>query len=235
MKNNIEYQNRLPGNDASHMIAEHDSAYVAAGTGMTSVRRVIRRHRNHSNWLLWVALAFLAVAVFAVSVFWYSGYGRHIGYEATMHGSNKVGNVVLTEEYAAFIPATTASRQNAAESVSAASTGEEQRKDVPTTISDVVYLFPLNSSSIPDNDTLNRLARQVAASGDNVIIVAYTDKDGNSAYNQRLSEKRARSVGDYLISHGVKPSQIRTIGKGENASHDNPALDRRAEIHITRS
>ncbi len=249
MKNDIDYQNRLPEHQEPRMIAEHDSAYIAAEAGAktAATRRAIRRHRHHSNWLLWGALAFLAIVALIGSVYWYSGYGRHMGNNVDMYGSNNVGNVILTEEYAAYIPATgspatqaTARSQTAATSPSGTGNQTLTRSDSPapgtsTMVNDIVYIFPVNSTAITSNSTLDRLAQQVAASGDIVTIIAYTDKSGDKDYNQRLSEKRARSIGDYLVSHGVKASKIKAIGKGESDKYDNPALDRRAEIHVTHS
>lgn len=249
MKNDIDYQNRLPEHEEPRIIAEHDSAYVAGETGAetAATRRAIRRHRHHSNWLLWGALAFLAVVALIGSVYWYSGYGRHIGNNVDMYGSNDVGNVILTEEYAAYIPATgspttqaTTRSQTAATDASDSDSQASAQSDgsasgTADVINDIVYIFPLNSTAITNNSTLDRLAKQVAASGDIVTIIAYTDKSGDKAYNQRLSEKRARSIGDYLISHGVKAGKIKAIGKGESDTYANPALDRRAEIHVTHS
>jgi outer membrane protein OmpA-like peptidoglycan-associated protein len=48
----------------------------------------------------------------------------------------------------------------------------------------------------------------------NIVISGYTDSTGGDGYNQELSEARARSVGDYLISQGIPPGQIFTQGFG---------------------
>ena len=49
-----------------------------------------------------------------------------------------------------------------------------------------------------------------------VIATGHTDSVGTDAYNQRLSERRAAAVKDYLVSKGVAASKITTIGKGES-------------------
>lgn len=49
-----------------------------------------------------------------------------------------------------------------------------------------------------------------------VFLSAYTDLRGNSEYNMKLSVKRALSCCEYLISQGVKESQIRYTGFGES-------------------
>ncbi len=49
-----------------------------------------------------------------------------------------------------------------------------------------------------------------------VIATGHTDSVGTDAYNQRLSERRAAAVKDYLVSKGIPASKITTIGKGES-------------------
>ena len=56
-----------------------------------------------------------------------------------------------------------------------------------------------------------------------IIAVGHTDSVGSDAYNQSLSERRADSVRDYLISQGLEGSKISTSGRGESdpaASND---------------
>lgn len=43
---------------------------------------------------------------------------------------------------------------------------------------------------------------QVRKVGHSIQLTGYNDSTGNDAHNQTLSENRARSVGDYLISQG---------------------------------
>ncbi|MFT4062190.1 MAG: OmpA family protein [Edaphocola sp.] len=50
-----------------------------------------------------------------------------------------------------------------------------------------------------------------------VIIIGHTDADGDENANQKLSEQRAASVKDYLVSKfGISSSKIMTTGKGES-------------------
>ena len=49
-----------------------------------------------------------------------------------------------------------------------------------------------------------------------VIATGHTDSIGTDAYNQKLSERRAAAVKDYLVSKGIAASKITTIGKGES-------------------
>lgn len=47
-----------------------------------------------------------------------------------------------------------------------------------------------------------------------LLVTGHTDRIGSDAYNQKLSERRANQVRDYLISKGVDASRLQAIGKG---------------------
>ena len=49
-----------------------------------------------------------------------------------------------------------------------------------------------------------------------VIVTGHTDRIGSDKYNQKLSERRAKQVADYLVSQGVDRSTIESSGKGES-------------------
>ena len=72
-----------------------------------------------------------------------------------------------------------------------------------------------------------------------ITIVGHTDSDGNSAYNQKLSEARATAVMQYFLDKGIQGSRMQAIGKGEstpiadNKSDAGKALNRRIEIEFT--
>ncbi len=48
-----------------------------------------------------------------------------------------------------------------------------------------------------------------------VIATGHTDSIGTAKYNQKLSERRAEAVKQYLVSKGIPASKITTIGKGK--------------------
>lgn len=48
-----------------------------------------------------------------------------------------------------------------------------------------------------------------------VIITGYTDNVGGDAYNQVLSENRAKSVGDFLMSQGISANRLIIEGRGK--------------------
>ncbi len=71
-------------------------------------------------------------------------------------------------------------------------------------------------------DALNDLADTIQGSrGDEMItIVGHTDSVGRSEYNQGLSERRAQSAADHLISRGIDADRITVRGEGETSPID---------------
>lgn len=79
-------------------------------------------------------------------------------------------------------------------------------------------LFPVNESGLlPDQiDTLGKLAQHlVAVDIPTARIEGHTDSTGASAYNQTLSEARARVVAGVLQSNGMRFTPEQIIGRGE--------------------
>ena len=71
-----------------------------------------------------------------------------------------------------------------------------------------------------------------------VNINGHTDSDGSDSYNLSLSQRRARSVANYLTGRGVVGGRLNVQGFGEaypvaaNTSDSGKARNRRVEIHI---
>ena len=72
-----------------------------------------------------------------------------------------------------------------------------------------------------------------------VTVAGYTDAVGTDAYNQSLSERRAKIVYDYLTSHGIDASRLEgPIGHGEadpidsNDTDSGRARNRRTELQV---
>lgn len=102
-------------------------------------------------------------------------------------------------------------------------------------------LFATNSSTLSDasKSALRNFATSLKANPDTDIrIVGFTDNTGNVDYNQTLSEKRAKSVFDYLLQQGISSDRMSYEGKGVHdpvATNNTPegrALNRRVEIII---
>lgn len=71
-----------------------------------------------------------------------------------------------------------------------------------------------------------------------MVIEGHTCNIGTEAYNQGLSERRARSVHKYLVQNGVNPANLSSIGYGElrpmadNRTRSGRELNRRVEFNI---
>lgn len=70
-----------------------------------------------------------------------------------------------------------------------------------------------------------------------VMVSGHTDSDGDDAYNKDLSQRRAQSVVDYLVSQGVDRNNMIAKGYGEeqpiagNDDADGKAVNRRVELN----
>lgn len=73
-----------------------------------------------------------------------------------------------------------------------------------------------------------------------IELSAHTDNVGNDAYNQRLSERRAQSTADYLVSQGIDSQRIISVGYGKtkpiapNDTEENRSKNRRVEMKIVK-
>jgi len=47
-------------------------------------------------------------------------------------------------------------------------------------------------------------------------VTGHADRIGTDAYNQKLSQRRADAVKDYLVGQGVEDKRIETAAKGES-------------------
>lgn len=71
-----------------------------------------------------------------------------------------------------------------------------------------------------------------------IVIEGHTDSRGDVPYNMDLSERRAESVKNWFVQHGIRSSRIMAVGMGEdnpiatNATSRGRAQNRRIEIHF---
>lgn len=102
-------------------------------------------------------------------------------------------------------------------------------------------VFATNSFSVrPDlqNDLYSVAASLNKYPQSTVQVIGHTDSDGDAAYNQQLSERRANAVAGVLLNAGIPNQRVQTFGRGENqpiASNLNAAgkaQNRRVEIVI---
>lgn len=106
--------------------------------------------------------------------------------------------------------------------------------------SDVLFDFDSSTLKPGAYSELDRVAQVLNRYPETRITVeGHTDAIGSLQYNQQLSERRALSVKEALVSRGVHSARISTIGYGETrpiASNDSEAgrqLNRRVTILIT--
>lgn len=68
------------------------------------------------------------------------------------------------------------------------------------------------------------------------LVEGHTDSVGSWAYNKTLSEQRAGAVADYLVSRGLSPAQLLSVGYSWNRLIPglNPRHDRHRRVEIGR-
>ena len=85
-------------------------------------------------------------------------------------------------------------------------------------------------------DSVAQLCREYSKTA--ISIKGYTDSTGSFEYNQQLSERRAQSVGNYLIGRQIAAARIRSAGYGprlpiaDNQTESGRAQNRRVEIEL---
>ncbi|ROM70225.1 hypothetical protein BK654_28230 [Pseudomonas brassicacearum] len=116
-------------------------------------------------------------------------------------------------------------------------------KEETIVIRDVHFEFNKATLTPGDKEVLSTVATRLKqeTSTAQLRVTGHTDSVGSDAYNQRLSEKRANSVVQYLVENGVpRASFVSVSGAGEsqpvadNKTADGRAMNRRTEIKINR-
>ncbi|DAB28302.1 MAG: hypothetical protein A2513_08780 [Sulfurimonas sp. RIFOXYD12_FULL_33_39] len=103
--------------------------------------------------------------------------------------------------------------------------------------------FPTNEYAVTD-DIINELRTFAQFLKDNsgykVILSGHTDSSGDEEKNKILSQNRANSIRDALVSFGVESSRLMPIGKAstqpvaDNATVEGRAQNRRTEVELIR-
>lgn len=84
------------------------------------------------------------------------------------------------------------------------------------TLLDIKYEFDSSNLGSASLNELDRLVTYMTDHiGSNVEFSAHTDSRGDSAYNQQLSQSRAKSAVEYIMSQGINRSRIIAKGYGE--------------------
>jgi len=105
--------------------------------------------------------------------------------------------------------------------------------------SDITFASGKSSLAPQFTGTLDSVAQVVSKYDKTQLsVIGHTDSDGSYAYNQGLSDARARTVANYLSARGVASGRLNTYGKGEtqpiasNSSANGKAQNRRVEVRI---
>jgi outer membrane protein OmpA-like peptidoglycan-associated protein len=120
--------------------------------------------------------------------------------------------------------------------VSVVREGDNIRLVMPGNITFETDSYNLRSSFYP---VLNSVGDVLAKYADTTVrVTGHTDNTGSRAYNQTLSERRAGSVADYLVTRKVNRQRMLVQGAGldqpiaDNGTAEGRAANRRVELYI---
>jgi OmpA-OmpF porin, OOP family len=65
------------------------------------------------------------------------------------------------------------------------------------------------------DDVADKINNYIKDTVESIALTGHTDRLGSDAYNQRLSERRAKTVKNYLVKKGVDGGKITDEGRGE--------------------
>lgn len=87
----------------------------------------------------------------------------------------------------------------------------------PIRLNNIYYDFDDDKILADAEKDLSFLVELMKKYPDMVIeLSSHTDAQGNDAYNERLSQRRAQSAKNWMVSKGIKESRIEAVGYGEN-------------------
>lgn len=88
---------------------------------------------------------------------------------------------------------------------------------VPVLIDNIFYEFDKADLTPESTEALDKLVTMMNENPNITIeLSAHCDYRGNDSYNERLSQRRAESVVNYMIEHGVKADRMTPKGYGES-------------------
>jgi outer membrane protein OmpA-like peptidoglycan-associated protein len=127
------------------------------------------------------------------------------------------------------------------------SSGKSNKTTKEVIVEDILFDSD-KSNLLPDAQrTLEKIALVLNLTTNiKVEISAHTDSNGDDAYNQKLSEARAKSAVDFIVSKGVDPKRVSAKGYGETkitnrckngvyCTDDEHQPNRRIEFRILRN
>jgi len=89
--------------------------------------------------------------------------------------------------------------------------------DKPVVVENIFYEFD-KATLLPESKTALDGLIKILNDNPNVTIElgAHADRKGSDAYNEKLAQRRAQSVVDYLIDAGIDPARLTAKGYGES-------------------
>lgn len=123
-------------------------------------------------------------------------------------------------------------------------TGKEDKNTSETIIENILFEFNKSELLSQSKQTLDKVVLAMTANQKvEIELSAHSDSKGPDAYNLKLSEERAKSARDYIVSKGIDPIRIAAKGYGETrllnncgnnvkCSDDEHAVNRRLEFKL---
>ena len=111
-------------------------------------------------------------------------------------------------------------------------------EDIAIILKGVFFEYKSFALTANSQTILDKMAGKIIAGKAEVLVAGHTDSVGGNAYNIKLSDNRAASVKNYLISQGVPGNDISSEGFGEanpiasNETDAGRAENRRVEIVV---
>ena len=88
---------------------------------------------------------------------------------------------------------------------------------------DALFAFDKSALKPEGRVMLDGLVTQLkGVTDDGIVLTGHTDRFGTTAYNQKLSERRANAVKDYLVAQGLPARSIEAAGRGETQPETKP-------------
>lgn len=119
---------------------------------------------------------------------------------------------------------------------------EQTERGLVMTLGDVLFSVDRAELTPGAMERIDRLAEFLQRyPGRTVRVEGYADSTGSADHNLSLSERRAQSVRDAILSRGISPSRVTAQGFGEarpvasNSSDSGRQANRRVEIVISDS
>lgn len=116
----------------------------------------------------------------------------------------------------------------------------ETARGLIVNMSDVLFDFNKYTLKIDAREKLAKVSGILLAYPDlKVQVEGYTDNIGSDEYNQKLSEERADTVRDYLVSQSVQDAKVTAQGFGkthpiaDNSTNSGRAQNRRVELVVS--